>query len=288
MASLKTIRKRIGSVKSTQQITKAMKMVAAAKLRRAQEAATRARPFAEKLGALLRNVAARVGADSHPLLAARAEERRIVLVLVTSDRGLCGGYNTNLIRAAQTFLLEHRDDDVRVVFVGRKGNDFFRRRSVEVKERHLNLGPGPGLDLAVDLGARLSAEFAAAEVDGVYLLYSSFRSALSQVPTLERLLPVAAGGAGETGDAGADYLYEPDPRTLLDRLTKQYVTTLVHRAFLESIASEHGARMTAMDSATSNATEMIDRLTLEMNRARQAAITKELMEIVGGAEALKG
>jgi F-type H+-transporting ATPase subunit gamma len=288
MASLKTIRKRIGSVKSTQQITKAMKMVAAAKLRRAQEAATRARPFAEKLGALLRNVAARVGADSHPLLAARAEERRIVLVLVTSDRGLCGGYNTNLIRAAQTFLLEHRDDDVRVVFVGRKGNDFFRRRSVEVKERHLNLGPGPGLDLAVDLGARLSAEFAAAEVDGVYLLYSSFRSALSQVPTLERLLPVAAGGEGETGDAGADYLYEPDPRTLLDRLTKQYVTTLVHRAFLESIASEHGARMTAMDSATSNATEMIDRLTLEMNRARQAAITKELMEIVGGAEALKG
>src|SRR6185436_13781883 len=189
MASLKVIRKRIGSVKSTQQITKAMKMVAAAKLRRAQEAATQARPYANKLGTLLRDVGSRVGADSHPLLAMPGEERRIVLVLVTSDRGLCGGYNTNLIRAAQTFLNEHRDREVRVVFVGRKGNDYFRRRAVEVKERHINLGAGPSLELAVDLGTRLSAEFAAGEVDSVYLLYGSFRSALSQVPTLERLLP---------------------------------------------------------------------------------------------------
>jgi F-type H+-transporting ATPase subunit gamma len=288
MASLKTIRKRIGSVKSTQQITKAMKMVAAAKLRRAQEAATQARPYADKLGTLLRNVGSRVGAESHPLLAVRENERRIVLVLVTSDRGLCGGYNTNLIRAAQNFLNEHRDREVRVVFVGRKGNDYFRRRSVETKERHINLGPGPSFELASDLGTRLSAEFAADEVDAVYLLYSSFRSALSQVPTVERLLPVAAVGGEEASGGGADYLYEPDPAALLDRLIKQYVTTLVHRAFLESVASEHGARMTAMDSATSNASEMINRLTLEMNRARQAAITKELMEIVGGAEALKG
>jgi F-type H+-transporting ATPase subunit gamma len=289
MASLKTIRKRIGSVKSTQQITKAMKMVAAAKLRRAQEAATQARPYADKLGTLLRNVGARVGAESHPLLAVREDERRIVLVLVTSDRGLCGGYNTNLVRAAQNFLNEHRDREVRVVFVGRKGNDYFRRRGVEAKERHVNLGAGPSFELASDLGARLSAEFAGDELDSVYLLYSSFRSALSQVPTVERLLPVAAVGGGEdAGGVGADYLYEPDPEALLDRLIKQYVTTLVHRAFLESVASEHGARMTAMDSATSNASEMINRLTLEMNRARQAAITKELMEIVGGAEALKG
>jgi F-type H+-transporting ATPase subunit gamma len=288
MASLKTIRKRIGSVKSTQQITKAMKMVAAAKLRRAQEAATQARPYADKLGTLLRNVGARVGAESHPLLAVRENEQRIVLVLVTSDRGLCGGYNTNLIRAAQTFLNEHRDREVRVVFVGRKGNDYFRRRAVEAKERHINLGPGPSFELASDLGARLSAEFAADEVDAVYLLYSSFRSALSQVPTVERLLPVAAVVGEEASGGGADYIYEPDPAALLDRLIKQYVTTLVHRAFLESVASEHGARMTAMESATSNASEMINRLTLEMNRARQAAITKELMEIVGGAEALKG
>jgi F-type H+-transporting ATPase subunit gamma len=288
MATLKTIRKRIGSVKSTQQITKAMKMVAAAKLRRAQEAATLARPYAEKLGELLRSVGARVESGSHPLLAAREVERHIVLVLITSDRGLCGGYNGNLIRRAQSFLVEHREDDVRVVFVGRKGHDFFRRRGVEIKERHVNLGAGPDLALAADLGTRLSGEFAAGEIDAVYLLYSSFRSALSQVPTLERLLPVTAASGEETSAAGADYLYEPDPAALLDRLIKQYVTTLVHHAFLESIASEHAARMTAMDSATSNASEMIDRLTLVMNRARQAAITKELMEIVGGAEALKG
>jgi F-type H+-transporting ATPase subunit gamma len=285
MATLKTIRKRISSVKSTQQITKAMKMVAAAKLRRAQEAATRARPYAEKLGALLRGVAARVGSDSHPLLSKRDAERHIVLVLITSDRGLCGGFNANLVRRAQAFLNEHRDDQVRLIAVGRKGFDYFKRRPVEIGDKHVNLPGGPDLSLALDLGTRLAAEFATESIDAVYLLYNQFRSALSQVPTLERLLPVSAH---ETEAEQAEYLYEPDPSTLLDRLLRQYVTTMVHHSFLESVASEHGARMTAMDSATSNASDMIDRLTLEMNRARQAAITKELMEIVSGAEALKG
>ena len=286
MASLKTIRRRISSVKSTQQITKAMKMVAAAKLRRAQEAATRARPYAEKLGELLGSVAALVARDAHPLLAERENEQRIELLIVTSDRGLCGGYNTNLLRRAQLFLNEHRDRQVRLTLVGRKGYDFFRRRRAEIAEQFVNLGAGPDHELAVRLGSRVAADFAADKVDAVYLLYSSFRSALSQVPTVERLLPVTPGKQAE--GSAVEYGYEPDVGTLLDRLLRQYVTTLIDRAFLESIASEYGARMTAMESATSNASDMINRLTLEMNRARQAAITKELMEIVSGAEALKG
>jgi F-type H+-transporting ATPase subunit gamma len=286
MASLKIIRKRIGSVKSTQQITKAMKMVAAAKLRRAQEAATQARPYADKIGELLRTVAGRVGADSHPLLAPREVEQNIELVLVTSDRGLCGGYNTNLIRRAQAFLNERSTANVRLTLVGRKGYDYFRRRSVPITDYHINLLGGPDHALAVQLGARFANDFASGNVDAVYLLYNQFRSALSQIPTVERLLPVGTPAA-ELSDQ-TDYLYEPDPMILLDRLLRQYIGTLIGRSFREAIASEHGARMTAMDSATSNASDMIDRLTLEMNRARQAAITKELMEIVSGAEALRG
>jgi len=287
MASLKSIRKRISSVKSTQQITKAMKMVAAAKLRRAQEAAQEARPYADKLSDMLQTVASRVAADSgHPLLAERPSERRIDLIVVTSDRGLCGGYNAQLIRKAEQFIAEHAGTQVRVTAVGNKGYMYFRRRPVGVAEQHIQMPAGPGLALALELSARVAREYIAEETDGVYLLYSRFRSALSQVPTVERLLPVPSktDGGGDT----LDYIYEPDEATLLDRLLRQYITTLILRAFLESIASEQGARMTAMDSATANARDMIDRLTLAMNRARQAAITTELMEIVSGAEALKG
>jgi F-type H+-transporting ATPase subunit gamma len=287
MATLKVIRKRIASVKSTQQITKAMKMVAAAKLRRAQEAAMQARPYAAKLGSLLRNVAARVGATSHPLLATRDVEQQVDLVLVTADRGLCGGFNSNLIRKAGEFLSE-RDTGtkVRVTLVGRKGYDFFKKRPVEIAEKHINLFRGPDHELAVRLATRLARDFAAGESDGAYLIYSQFRSTLSQVPTVTQLLPVSRDVGGE--ETPLDYIYEPDVAMLLDRLLLQYVTALVGQAFLESIASEHAARMTAMGSATTNASEMIDSLTLAMNRARQATITKELMEIVGGAEALKG
>ena len=287
MASLKSIRKRISSVKSTQQITKAMKMVAAAKLRRAQEAAQEARPYAEKLSAMLQTVASRVAADSgHPLLAERPTERRIDLLIVTSDRGLCGGYNAQLIRKAEQFIAEHAGTQVRVTAVGNKGYMYFRRRPVGVAEQHIQMPAGPGLALALELSARVARDYIAEETDGVYLLYSRFRSALSQVPTVESLLPVPPKTDGSSDTL--DYIYEPDEATLLDRLLRQYITTLVLRAFLESIASEQGARMTAMDSATANARDMIDRLTLAMNRARQAAITTELMEIVSGAEALKG
>ena len=286
MASLKAIRKRISSVKSTQKITKAMKMVSAAKLRRAQEAATAARPYAEKITALMGNVAARVGTSSHPLLEQREPERRIDVLLVTGDRGLCGGYNSNLIRKAEVLLNERGWDNVRLTVVGRRAFDYFKKRPANIVDKHINLFGGPTGALAQAIGERLSREFAEGATDGVYLVYSHFRSALSQVPTVERLLPIVADSTA--GADSVDYLYEPDAATLLDRLLRQYVSVLIHRSFLEATASEHGARMTAMDSATRNASDMIERLTLAMNRARQATITKELMEIVGGAEALKG
>ena len=285
MANLRAIRKRIGSVKRPQQITKAMKMVSAAKLRRAQDAATAARPYAEKLTALLHNVAARAGEITHPLLQVRAEERSIHALLVTADRGLCGGYNSNLIRKAETLLQERGREHVRMTIVGRRGFDYFKKRNVTIADKHINLFGGPGDALARSLAQELAREFAEGTTDAVYLIYSRFRSALVQVPTVEQLLPIAAESA--TGADAIDYLYEPNAAELLDRLLRRYVTVLIHRAFLEAVASEHGARMTAMDSATSNAADMIDRLTLDMNRARQATITKELMEIVSGAEALK-
>jgi F-type H+-transporting ATPase subunit gamma len=264
----------------------AFMLVGASMVRRAQDAATAARPYAEKLTELLHNVAGRVDASAHPLLANRAEVRAIHLLVVTADRGLCGGYNTNIIRKTEQFLTEQGRDRVRLAIVGRRGFDYFKRRPVTIAEKHINLFGGPNSDLARRIAEQLSREFADGSTDAVYVVYNQFRSALVQVPTLQQLLPITPDTA-HAADM-ADYLYEPTATALLDRLLRQYVTVLIHRAFLEATASEHGARMTAMDSATSNASDMIDRLTLEMNRARQATITRELMEIVGGAEALKG
>jgi F-type H+-transporting ATPase subunit gamma len=287
MATLKIIRKRISSVRNTQQITKAMKMVSAAKLRRAQEAAVAARPYAEKMTELLKNVAARVSSEAHPLLQAR-EEKKIQLVLFTSDRGLCGGYNANLIRAAEAFIRKNAEKEVEVTLVGRKGADHFRRRRATIVDRYLNILATPADELAAEIGQKLIARFVNGETDAVYILYSRFRSALSQVPTLEKLLPVALS---ETSDTEAqqltEYLYEPGIEQLLASLLPRITDVAMQRALLEATASEHGARMTAMDSATSNAAKMIGSLTLQMNRARQASITRELMEIVGTAEALK-
>jgi F-type H+-transporting ATPase subunit gamma len=288
MATLKAIRKRISSVRNTQQITKAMKMVSAAKLRRAQEAAVAARPYAEKMTELLKNVAARVAIEAHPLLQTR-EEKKIDLVLFTSDRGLCGGYNANLIRAAEAFIRRHAPDkEVELTLVGRKGADHFRRRRAPIADRYLNVLTTAPDELAAAIGQKLISRFTNRETDAVYILYSHFRSALSQVPTLEKLLPVSLS---ETNDAAAqqltEYLYEPGIEQLLASLLPRITDVAVQRALLEATASEHGARMTAMDSATSNASKMIGSLTLQMNRARQASITRELMEIVGTAEALK-
>ena len=286
MATLKAIRKRIGSIRNTQQITNAMKMVSAAKLRRAQEAVLAARPYAEKMAALLQNLSARVAAEAHPLLTAR-EEKKVLLLLLTADRGLCGGYNSNLIRAAEGFLRSQRGEkEIQLAVVGRKGVDYFRRRKVEMAERYINIGSRPAEELAAELAEKLIARFLQGECDAVYLLYSRFRSALSQVPTMEKLVPVAAEKDEGEGQA-TEYLYEPGLEALLSSLLPKVVEVGIYRALLEASASEHGARMTAMDSATSNAAEMISTLTLQMNRARQASITKELLEVVSTAEALK-
>jgi F-type H+-transporting ATPase subunit gamma len=286
MATLKIIRKRITSIRNTQQITKAMKMVSAAKLRRAQEAALLARPYADKMNDILINLSARVSRAAHPLLAAR-EEKRIQLVLVTSDRGLCGGYNANLVRAAEAFIRNHgAGKEILLALVGRKGADYYRRRRGETGERYLNFLATPAEELAAVIAEKLISRFVDGETDAVYLLYSHFRSALSQVPTLEKILPVALNETQEPAQL-TEYLYEPGADELLSSLLPKIAEIKIQRALLEATASEHGARMTAMDSATTNASKMMGSLTLQMNRARQASITRELMEIVGTAEALK-
>lgn len=284
MATLKAIRKRVASVQNIQQITKAMKMVSAARLRRAQEAALAARPYAEKLEAILQNLAAQSGEGSHPFLTPRPETAT-TLVLITSDRGLCGGFNSSLVRAAEAFLKDHADRNVRLVLIGRRGYDHFKRRDVPIDEEHVNLFGRLSADLAHDIGRRAGDRFRAGETDSLYVLYARFRSALVQVPTIDKILPIApAEPQAET--TTLDYLYEPTPAELVANLLERYVDMLLYRAMLESVASEHGARMTAMDNATNNAVEMIDRLTLDMNRARQAGITRELLEIVATSESL--
>jgi F-type H+-transporting ATPase subunit gamma len=281
--SLKQTRKRIASVRSTQQITKAMKMVSAAKLRRAQEAAEKARPYGTRLAELLASVAASVEEGSHPFLEPGADQPAEVIV-ITSDRGLCGGYNTNLIKAAESFLRSPEGQAATIVACGRRGHDYFRRHYTErISSRHFNVPFD--LALARTVAAEASRRFRGGEVGAVYLVSSAFRSAISQAPRLQRLLPVEKSTHAE---GSPDYVYEPEAKELLATLLVRYVDTKIFQAFLEANASEHGARMTAMDSATRNASEMIGRLTLQMNRARQATITTELMEIVGGAEALKG
>ena len=286
MATLKIIRKRITSIRNTQQITKAMKMVSAAKLRRAQEAALLARPYADKMNDILTNLSARVSRSAHPLLVTR-EEKRIQLVLVTSDRGLCGGYNANLVRAAEAFIRTHgAGKEILLALVGRKGADYYRRRRGETGERYLNFLSTPAEELAAVIVEKLISRFVDGETDAVYLIYSHFRSALSQVPTVEKILPVALSETQEPEQL-TEYLYEPGAEELLSSLLPKITEIKIQRALLEAAASEHGARMTAMDSATTNASKMMGSLTLQMNRARQASITRELMEIVGTAEALK-
>ncbi len=286
MATLKEIRKRVSSVQNIQQITKAMKMVSAARLRRAQEAALAARPYAEKLEAVLQNLAAQGETLSHPFLTERVENNT-TLIVMTSDRGLCGGFNSSLIRAAEAFLRQRAEQKVRLIFVGRRAYDHFKRRDVTIAEEHINLYGRLSADLAHDIGRRVGEQFRSGGTDSLYVLYAQFRSPLVQVPTLDKILPIAS--TPQTADQSAlDYLYEPAPQTLLASLLERYIDMLIYRAMLESVASEHGARMTAMDNATTNAVEMIGRLTLDMNRARQAGITRELLEIVATGESLKG
>lgn len=292
MASLRDIRKRIKTVKSTRQITKAMKMVAAAKLRKAQDAIVSARPYAQTLGKIISEVMARSepGSLDHPLLEQRSA-KNVEILLVTSDRGLAGGFNANVIRRVSKFIKEEgaQYKNVTLSTVGRKGNDFFKNRSTPVRKDNPGLLAKVKYESAADIAQELSVRFAKGELDAVYICYNEFRSAISQQVVFNRLLPFEATGASvsATGAASVDFEYEPSSQEVLNKLLPQALAIKVYRALLESVASEHGARMTAMENATTNASDMIGKLTLFYNRTRQAVITKELMEIVSGAEALK-
>ena len=283
MAALLDIRRRIRSVKSTQQITRAMKMVAAARLRRAQDRIFNARPYANQMMTLLSSVAARTTDRCHPLLVERPIERQL-LVLVTADRGLCGGFNTNLIRAAQSYLDEHRDRDISIIVVGRKGRDYFIRRPVKMIGEHINIFGRLEFSQAQPIAQRIIELYTEEKVDAVDFIYNEFKSIMTQRVMVERYLPIKPIVPAQ-GEALIDYIYEQPAQEIFNALLPRYVEIEVYRALLESQAAELAARMTAMDAATNNAAEMIDSLTLYMNRVRQAAITREIIEVVSGAAA---
>jgi F-type H+-transporting ATPase subunit gamma len=291
MASLIDIRRRLRSVKNTQQITRAMKMVAAARLRRAQERVLGARPYARLLGKVLAAVAARAGEARPPLLAQR-EEKRVIVVTIAGDRGLAGAFNTNVNRATTQLIAAHPEwQDIRILPVGRKAVEYWRRRKARFAEKsYPGIFSGVQYAHAREIAAYLSEEFLSDKIDAAYLAVNEFRSVLSQVVQTVRLLPLSpeAAPARAAGEAPpVDYLYEPDPAQILAWLLPRYLEFTIFRALLESAAAEMAAKMTAMDSASKNAGDLIDKLTLTYNRARQARITKELIEIVSGAAALE-
>jgi F-type H+-transporting ATPase subunit gamma len=300
MANLLDIRRRLKSVKNTQQITKAMKMVSAAKLKRAQDRVVAARPFANKMLEVMGELASRTDENyHHPLLDARGDERYLI-VLITADKGLCGGFNTNLIKATHAFMRENADKQIEMMPVGRKGRDFFRRRHVTFVEEYIGLtGKGrveysEAVEVARDVIKRFTED---EEIDKVFIVYNEFKSVLQQRVVIEQLLPVSRAteevetvspttGVAQPPVTLVDYIYEQPPGEIFSRLLPRLIETQIFRALLESVASEHGARMTAMDAASKNAGELIQSLTLNMNRIRQAAITNEIIEVVSGSAAL--
>ncbi|MGQ0810190.1 MAG: ATP synthase F1 subunit gamma [Nitrospiraceae bacterium] len=293
MPSLQSLRRKIAAVKNTQKITKAMKMVAAAKLKRAQDRILSARPYGHKMRGVLSNLSRRVNRAAHPLLQKR-EGRRIEVLVVTSDRGLCGGFNANIVRKAVEFLRECEAHRVHVSLsiIGRKGRDYFRRRPWTIRQEWTGVFDRLTYEHGIDIGQDLIDNFTQGAFDELYIIYNEFKSAIQQRVIVEKLFPIDAmtelGGSGEAADvSGGSYLYEPDEDELLAALLPKHFQTQAFRVLLESSAAEHGARMAAMDGATRNAGELIKKVTLYYNKTRQAAITKELMDIVGGAEALK-
>jgi len=290
MATLRDIRRRIRSVESTQKITRAMKLVAAAKLRRAQERIVSARPYAVKMAELLSSLVRRAEGEAHPLLVRRPAARKR-LVIITADKGLCGAFNSNILRASLAFLREQGETSVTLVVVGKKARDFYRRRQYEIKSEMLGFFDRLAYSHAQELANELMQSYLAQDVDEVSLMYHEFRSVAVQRVKREQLLPIESaeapdGPGGAEGPAG-DYIYEPSPEAILAALLPRHVTTQVYRALMESVAGEYGARMTAMEAATKNAKEMISVLSIQYNKARQERITKELLDIVGGAEALR-
>jgi len=285
MPSLIDIRRRIRSVKNMQQITKAMKMVSAAKLRRAQERAIASRPYANMMARVLSNVAAAAAGNEEaarlPLLQIR-EEKRIQTIVVSSDTGLAGGFNANLFRMAQRFAEEHRDAELRVETVGRKARDYFRKRNFSVTGEYVGIVEKPAYDKAAEIADKMIDLYSKAEIDAVYIAVNEFKNVMAPNVVLKKILPVEVPESKEQ----IDYIYEQPPQELLSALLPRYVEMEIYRAMLESISAYHAARMTAMDAATSNAGDVIQDLTLNLNRARQASITREIIEIVSGAAAL--
>jgi len=292
--TLRDIKRRIRSVESTQKITKAMKLVAAAKFRRAQERIIEARPYATKMGELVDGLVARTaGEEAHPLLASRSTSRKR-LVVITADKGLCGAFNSNILRESLRFLRDVEEASVTLVVVGKKARDFYRRRQFTVKSEMIGFIDRLTYSHAQELANGLMQDFLGDEVDEVHLMYNEFRSVAVQRPVRKQLLPLGAAETGEEEsesdtEAGTqeEYIYEPGPESILASLLPRHVTIQVYRALMESVAGEYGARMTAMESASKNAREMINLLTIQFNKARQERITKELLDIVGGAEALR-
>jgi F-type H+-transporting ATPase subunit gamma len=292
VANLRDIRRRIGSVKNTRQITSAMKLVATSKMGRAVERATAAKPYGAAIKRVLGRVAEKAGgAIEHPLLTAHDEVKTVQLVVFTSDRGLCGGFNNNLLRQVHRFIQEQEEQGKQVVIrtFGKKARAFCVARDIEVQESLIEVGPAIFMERTMDLAGHLTAGFNNGEFHEAYLAYNEFRSAVSQVPTFTRVLPLtveASEAQADAGGADVDYEYEPSAGDVLNSLLPLYLQTIIHQVFLEQEAGEHAARMAAMDNATRNASDLIGELTLQYNRARQAAITTELIEIVSGAAAL--
>ena len=287
MPSLIDLRRRIRSVKNTQQITKAMKVVSAAKLRRAQDRVLASRPYAQIIRRMLVNVAQAAAehqdGDSVSLLA-RRPEKKIQLLVITADRGLAGAFNSNVIRSAQRFIQEHREAEVGLELIGRKGRDFFRKRYRGITGEYATLfQKAPRYEDALEIAHKVIERFEKAEIDAVYLVVNNFKSMMASKLVVTRVLPLDLPEKQEQ----IDYIYEQPPEELLKSLLPRYIEAQIYRAMLESAAAEHAARMTAMEAATSNATEVIDALTLNMNRVRQASITREIIEIVSGAAALE-
>ncbi len=289
MATLRETKNRIKSVKNTEKITKAMKMVAASKLKRAQDAVTKPRPFSKKLLDVIMDLAERIEQSSlepHPLLLDRAVKKNVCVIALTSDRGLCGALNSSVVRMAQRFIIDHEEQFEKILIstIGKKGFEGLARFGLTVTKRYEPQGKIYDFALAKAIAEEMCEKFLLHEFDAVYLIYNEFKSAITQQVVVEQLLPIVRRPVAK--DAPIDFVYEPSQHDLLSTLVPRHFATRLYQSFLESYASEQGARMTAMDNATRNAKEMTDRLTLEYNRARQAAITKELIEIIGGAEAL--
>jgi F-type H+-transporting ATPase subunit gamma len=286
MATLRDIQRRIKSVQSTQKITRAMKLVAAAKLRRAQERIIAARPYAGKMAELLGNLVTGADGDTHPLLEQREGPRRQIVV-ITADKGLAGAFNSNVIRRSLEFVRTSNTTELTLVVVGRKARDFYRRREYTIKRDMLGFWDRLAFSHAQELADYFMQQYLDNEVDEVHLMYNEFRSVASQRPVRQQLLPIPKAEGEQEAAETVDYIYEPSPAAILGDLLPRHVRMQVYRALMESLAGEYGARMTAMEAATKNAKEMIEVLTIQYNKARQEKITKELLDIVGGAEALK-